>query len=60
MKKSVLALQIISLLGLTISFISIFFQTDNNNILISLFSFIGFGLISTIAIHLQQKQEKIS
>ena len=58
MRKSMVALQIISLLGLTMSFISIFIQTDNNKMLISLFTFIGFGCIGMVAVHLQQKIEQ--
>ena len=53
-----LVLQIISLLGLTMSFISIFTQTDSHKMLISLLIFIGFGCIGMVAIHLQQKQEQ--
>ena len=52
------ALQIISLLGLTISFISIFTQADSHKMLISLFTFIGFGCIGMVAVHLQQKIEQ--
>ena len=58
MRKSMLVLQIISLLGLTMSFISIFTQTDSHKMLISLLIFIGFGCIGMVAIHLQQKQEQ--
>lgn len=58
MRKSMLALQIISLLGLTMSFISIFTQTDSHKMLISLLIFIGFGCVGMIAVYLQQKQER--
>ena len=58
MKKTILPLQIITIVGMIISMIIMFNADSNDTIIKSTFTFIGFGCVGVIAILIDEKLNK--
>jgi hypothetical protein len=58
MKKFILSLQIITIVGMIISMIIMFNADSNDTIIKSTFTFIGFGCVGVIAILIDEKLNK--
>ena len=58
MKKFILSLQVITIVGMIVSMIIMFNADSNDTIIKSTFTFIGFGCVGVIAILIDEKLNK--
>jgi uncharacterized membrane protein len=58
MKKFILSLQVITIIGMLVSMIIMFNADSNDTIIKSTFTFIGFGCVGVIAILIDEKLNK--
>jgi hypothetical protein len=58
MRKTILPLQIITIVGMIISMIIMFNADSNDTIIKSITTFIGFGCVGVVAIILDEKLKK--
>jgi len=60
MKKLILPLQIITIVGMIISMIVMFTADSNDGIIKSITTFIGFGCVGVVAIIIEEKLKKLT
>jgi hypothetical protein len=58
MKKIILTLQILSLIGMISAMVALFIADSHNELMFSLTSFSGFSLIAVLAIVLDEKNNR--
>ena len=60
MKKFILSLQVITIIGMVVSMVVLFNANSNDTIIKSTFTFIGFGFVGVVAIIIDEKIKKLT